>query len=724
MSLRSHGRWPHHGLAWLALALSWAGPSPLAATSEETSARTPGSRPEAEDGKTPHAPSPAPGGAASAEPSPPGFEQWLQDLRRRAADPGPDRERKERVAVLWHDLHLSPEGPKVRTYLPGSRAKGAKVRYFGAPRGREKSMLETGLELRGSQSGKPLHPFFSVRGDERIGKVSRLHISSGPGRTEDPPRELGVELDHSLGWMCDSGGGYQSISPVGTHHSISQAHSRMRHSLYGAEWTWSLLKTQAMVFHVEDKGAYKLDLPEPLEKDSRRPVGSERGDQVFVPMRECLLHLHLDTGGPGQEPKAKAERLPRTPETRNARLVVNRAGNVLVQAPLDQPFLIAGRVGEEGARFATASGGTPVCLAQGAGAEVWFIQVRPFGIGCLDTETMSLVHLRPGGRWAEVQDPHEAALGPDGNLWFTDRKGCRIGRIVRISRREGAGAPVGEVALFDLGKGQHPEEIICSKSAWLYFTLKDQAVIGSIRALDARPEDACGSFVARQPREAAEGVPAPGGSAGVVEAAAGTATSARPRRKLSGAERRKRKEARASQEAFATPGPEDPDPAPGAGQEPPAARESKAEETQAPPPSAASAQGPAGRGEPAPVQGLRRSSLERLEAMYVRVEDDNLENHVLRRHAAESKAKASKFAPRYSDREGLLRLLADALDGAEIGRELRTDRSGNLYTPCRQAGVGRSNGEETDIFTVVTRIVWNKRTRSWWHELVTVFPGD
>ena len=110
--------------------------------------------------------------------------------------------------------------------------------------------------------------------------------------------------------------------------------------------------------------------------------------------------------------------------------------------------------------------------------------------------------------------------------------------------------------------------------------------------------------------------------------------------------------------------------------------------------------------------------------MYVRVDDGNIERHILRRHAAGSKAEASKFAPRYSSKAGLLMLLADALDGAEIGRELRVDRSGNLYTTCRQPGVGRCCGQETATFTVVTRMKLNRRTQEWWHELVTAFPDQ
>ena len=709
MSLRSNLGLPHHGLVWLALSIGGLAAPHLAAMYKETKDRQSLCGSEFPDGKAPHAQAPEQGGTPGESASPSGFEQWIQELNRQAANPGPDPGGTAQGGMALDTLPLLPSSAKVRMYVPGSDAR---ARHFGAYRGQVKTGQEFFQEVQGSLSGRSLHPFFAVRGDERTGKVSRLHISSGPGRTEQPPRELAVQIDHGLSWVCESGGGFQTITPVGSHQTLCNAPIKIKHFLVRGEMEWGVCRTWVMATKQSALRSFTLDLPEPLGKGSRQPVGSEAGDQVFVPMPEHVLHLRLEGAGPA----LKAARIPGTPETRDARLMCNRAGTVLVHARPDQPFLYVRRVGDEvGTRVATASGGFPVCLAQGAGAEVWFIQVRPFGIGWLDTDTMSLVHLHPRGRSEEVQEPHEAALGPDGNLWFTDRKGCRIGRIIR---REEAGEPVGEVTLFDLGKGQHPEEIICSPSVWLYFTLKDQAVVGSIRAVDARPEDACGPFVPRPPLDAAD---LPEAAAGVAKADAATGKAARPGRKLSGAERRKRQQARAAQEALAKPRSEDREPAPGNARDPSGTLALQVEETKAPPPATLPAGMPPARKAPAPRQ---RTPRERLEAMYVQVEDGNLERHILKRHAAESRAKASKFAPRYSDPAGLLRLLADALDGAEIGRELRTDRTGNVYTTCSVPGVGQCNGQETNTFTVVTRIGWNKRTSSWWHDLVTAYPGE
>jgi hypothetical protein len=376
-------------------------------------------------------------------------------------------------------------------------------------------------------------------------------------------------------------------------------------------------------------------------------------------------------------------------------------------------------VGDEvGARIETASGGLPACLAQGTGAEVWFIQTHPFGLGCIDTETMKIVHHHPEGRAAEVQEPHAAAFGPDGNLWFTDRKGCQIGRI---TPRERDGAPPWEVSLFDLGKGQHPEEIICSKDAWLFFTVKDQAVIGSIRAVDARAEEGCGAFVPRRPREAVELPEAGAGGPAVAKAAAGEA--ARPRRKLSGAQRRKRRQQseRVAKEPLTESPTEDREGASEDGQAAAPAPEAPAGETKgcpaAPPRSASLAGKHSGRAVRTP------DPRKRLEAMYVQVDDERIE-HILKRHGAETKEKASTFAPEYSTWKGLLGLLANQLDGAEIGRELRVDRKRNFYTTCMQPRVGWCNNQETGIFTVVTCMVWNKGTREWWHKVVTVYPGE
>lgn len=553
---------------------------------------------------------------------------------------------------------------------------------------------------------KPLHPFWVVRGDERVGKVSWLAISSGPGKTELPPRELEANEENSLFWLSDSGIGMEGMTPLGTHHSMVNFPHRMVHARRCGGWNWGLTRNAAVV-HAPSDLVYRLELPRPLEKDSRRPLNSDRGD-LFVPMPRHILHLHLDSGGPLGKPALRGDLIPCTEETRNAQLMPNRDGTVLVHARADQPFLYVRRLGDPvGARFETASGGAPACLAQGSGAEVWFLQTKPFGLGCLDTGTLGLVHYQPEGRAAEVLEPHAMAFGPDGNLWFTDPKGCRIGRITRSER---SGTPVAEVTLFDLGKGQPPEEIVSSSGAWLYFTIKDQPLIGSIRAVDARPEEACGPSV---PRRAPE---AEAGDAGQVEGG-GTAP---PRRKPSGAQRRKRREERKRSASEPSIRPSVEDTAGGDGD--PESPSPRSPETQACPPAKPAASSAPPR-QQAPARRTR-TPRERLEALYVRIDEPTLENHVLKRHAAHSRANASKFAPQYSDGPGLLKLLAESLDGAEIGRELRVDRNANFYTTCRCPAVGQWNGAQTGIFTVVTRLERDKRTGEWWHHLVTAFPGE
>ena len=529
MSRRSILRLPPSSRAWLGLWLAG-----LVAT--RMSAADPGT--SVGKKQPPHAEASAPDRSpAGQEPAPAGFTQWLQELKRQAGD----RDHAPKAAAGWALFTKQvavTQGTMLRIF-PGA---GHRARLIRDHLGHGRSVQDCVEEADGFLANKPLHPFFAVRGDERIGLLARLRITSGPGRTEHPPRELTVGMENQLGWLGESGCGVQALAPTGSHSTVLNAKVQFQHLLFVGDLEWVVRRHGVGVLNTSTARFVERPLSGPLEKGSRQPVTAEGGRQLFVPMPEHVLHLRCDEASEDSSLALKAEFIPATPESRNAGLMVNRAGSVLVHARPDQSFLYVRRMGDEvGARLATAADGVPVCLAQGKGSEVWFLQIRPFGVGCLDTDSMRITHLQPEGRAAEVQEPHAAALGPDGNLWFTDRKGCRIGRITRGER---SGQPVGEVTLFDLGKGQHPEEIVCSMGAWLYFTVKDQPVIGSIRAVDARPEDACGPFVARPLPAAAEAAATVAGRAGLAEASAAAGEAARPKRKLSGAERRKRRLAR------------------------------------------------------------------------------------------------------------------------------------------------------------------------------------
>lgn len=652
MSIPSFASFPRPGRAGLLLMLGWAVSTPLAAS------------------KDPH---------GSGHLSQPGL--W-DVLALEGEEPRPEGKRTAPV-LPGNESGSEDEEPVnaldapcwFRTSMAGSKPRFHKIT---GPEGTALDNLER------ISVARPRHAFFTRRGNERLGMVSRYRIDAGPGKRVQPPRELGADRD-GLYWVCDEGAGYQLVSLAGIHHAVVNAPCRVKHMLETGGLAWFLWESMAMAVETPDKAVASARFARPLEKGSQPPVASQGGD-LFVPMSEAILHLRLVGASPDVRPEIKIDLIPGTPETRNARLMTDPSGSVLVHAP-DQPFLYVRRVGEaEGARFATADNGLPVCLAQGTGRKVWFIQTRPFGIGCIDTGTMRIEHLEPKGQAAPVREPHAAVIARDGTLWFTDRKGCQIGRVTLHDR---PGEPAGTVTLFGLGKGQHPEEIVRSEdeeAPWLYFTLKDQAMVGSIWAVEDGPtgrrSSVIGSewhdFVAGRPRANSDPHGAsPGAERKTAPLVAGrldlktkvSAQGARP--------------------------------------------------ATAPAPSRPGTAGPA-PAVPAPWTPEERLQLARLKAMRVKVKVGDI-HHVLEGHGAHSAGDGSKLAPRFSNRLDLLRLLADGLTGKKVGGH-GDGQDGSFRTLCTQPRVGVRNGRETDTFVVVTRREKGKGLGKPWHRLGTLFP--
>lgn len=649
----------------------------------------------------------------------PGFLAWFRQQWKAAAE-------LENRPVFENDLRIDFWNPSPSA---GSKRPGA----FKISKGQRLDQAALMRALGGPIGEPDLHPFLSVRGDEAEGEVRLLLTSDPDGTASGAIRELSASGIDCLFWVTEGEDRVESLARHSEFFMGFQSSLKVRHfRIDGAGHVWMLGDGWVRCADMDGSALPTRgrlcsgELPRPLGERSATPATSDKGD-LFLAFPQDVLHIRLDPGDGAAPPSLRGELLPGSEETWGAQVMSDREGNALVFAHPDRPFLYVRKLGDMvGTRFPTASGGSPVCLAQGPGGEVWFMQVRPLGFGCFDTRTQALTYLPvPEAQASAILDPCALAVRQDGDLWFTDREGCRVGRITRA----------GALTTFDLGKGQQPEEIIAPQGPWVFVTLKGKPAIASIRAVAARPEEACGRFVPRDDPDSLEG-----GADGVRRASLSD-LAVRPgpegpvpgaRKGRSGAQRRRVRTERELADAPVSLEAGDRLPAPGLETKatasglaapvpapvpplPPAVEPAPApwEETKAPAARRAS--------EPPPRPGRTRTPRQRLAAMGLQVEDWAI-RHILERHGAESKADASLFAARFSSEESLLKLMADALTHAEIGREMRADRRGQLYTTCRCPGVGVSNGRSTDTFLVRTRLGWDALTRTWHHVLVTAHP--
>ena len=77
----------------------------------------------------------------------------------------------------------------------------------------------------------------------------------------------------------------------------------------------------------------------------------------------------------------------------------------------------------------------------------------------------------------DSHNPFRIAAGPDGNLWFTEKEGNRVGRIT----------PAGEVTEFSVTVGSNPWGIAAGPDGNLWFTEYGGNRIGRIGAGASAP---------------------------------------------------------------------------------------------------------------------------------------------------------------------------------------------------------------------------------------------
>jgi hypothetical protein len=335
-------------------------------------------------------------------------------------------------------------------------------------------------------------------------------------------------------------------------------------------------------------------------------------------------------------------------------------------------------------------------------------------IGRLDLRTWTLKPFPLPELDGAFRELHRLALGPDGNIWYTDRGAGRIGRMDRD----------GMVTEFALGAGYRPEEIIKSHDGRMLFTLAGKNRIGSILVklplsplgsatglpFDGIPKPAADGKVGQtagslslEPSAQAE---AAGPSEDAADGKAASPGAAPKRRKLTREQRRAREDqwlARARDRYLASL-PAEPDqvswkvaPAEAVAD----AKESKARH--APAGATQSASDPAGKPHvPGPATKPDRNPPvlagdpdDLLWDMYVNLSSWTLENHILERHEAGADPDSSQFDAQFSDPEQLKALIAAGLSQAGADARWRVKNAyGRYLTLCSVKGldqVGRHN---------------------------------
>ena len=113
--------------------------------------------------------------------------------------------------------------------------------------------------------------------------------------------------------------------------------------------------------------------------------------------------------------------------------------------------------------------GAPIGITNGPDGNVWFTELLGNRIG----------RMTPGGTVTEFAAgltaaalPFNICTGPDGNLWFTENAASQIGRIT----------PAGVITEFPLAAGRAPDEICLGPDGNLWFAELDGDRIGRIPA--------------------------------------------------------------------------------------------------------------------------------------------------------------------------------------------------------------------------------------------------
>lgn len=139
--------------------------------------------------------------------------------------------------------------------------------------------------------------------------------------------------------------------------------------------------------------------------------------------------------------------------------------NTTMGSSVTLPTPVPGDMGAKAffAEFQLQRGSVPTAITAGPDGNVWFTEGRGNRIG----------YITPSGTVGEFEvptkesDPSGIALGPDGNLWFTEQRARKIGRIT----------PIGEIVEFSLAESfVFPVGIVAGPDGALWFGLAGPVV--------------------------------------------------------------------------------------------------------------------------------------------------------------------------------------------------------------------------------------------------------
>jgi hypothetical protein len=317
--------------------------------------------------------------------------------------------------------------------------------------------------------------------------------------------------------------------------------------------------------------------------------------------------------------------------------------------------------------------------------------------------------------------PAAVAVGPGGDIWFTQRSVGRLGRLT----------PHGDIVEYPLPSGYRAEEIVAGHDGRMYFTIKGKPVIGAVvaqplvRAEGAAPrsepstESKAGAAGAGSGWEVAPYKPKPVRSKALTRAE----RMARYEECLKRAEERyqalQEEYERAAQiEALRVKTYRKAKSHAGGD-----AKERKAQGkgdsfSWVPAPSPAGvAFSPAGKDAAEGASGL--SVEEHLAEMNVFIGSKAL-NHILTRHG-EGGETESQFAREYKSREGMRGLIAQGLKTCgTLGMELSSSVTGRIVTRCEVKGAGFIGNEATSHFLVVSARYFNGEEYE--YDVITAYP--
>ena len=571
--------------------------------------------------------------------------------------------------------------------LTGARLEGATV-----------FLADTAGAVDLDLTGAVLHPFAQVQPGEAVGTVSYF-ATAAPGQApRDYPRHLTCLDTGMLAWLRGEQPEIHLGSPTGLRSVVRMPGERKGLGLgrdssdrlwYFGDRVFGHARL-SKVLAVTTRGQFVLGAFHPARfQDPVLQVRTGARDDLWLSLGHTTFHVGVEMRG--GTAGFRSDRFFHSQDLLPGSKVVmtgNRAGLRFYLTDA-RPALVIDTGEGTVEVLSLPPESRPQRIAAGAGEDVWLTldgtapAIVRFDRTTRDCATFPL---------AEGRRPFDLALGPDGNMWFTDRGG-RVGRIT----------PKGELAEFPLRPGCQPVEISAGTGGRMFFTLHERHRIGAIRALPAEgsPHGADAveaSFARPEPAK-----PAP-----------------RPSKYPKGKERQAwlERAARRAEEQFAL----------------------NLQRERALAPELAALE-PAGDDEPLEIPEAQAGTAEGKEARQeapapaARMEDygvslpRRLAGYTLSKHGLGRMEGKSQFSRTFSTMRGFLELIAAAVRGADgLDPDGEWDGEGRLVTRCHQPGVGqrydRDTGtlEPTDHFAIISARSFNEDTNQFEHVIINAYP--